>query len=76
MDEMMNYIFGDLRSTKGALKAIGRTLKRQRATNQRLGLLVAALSVYAVVAEFHHQDQNAKIKALQAEIEELREKGV
>lgn len=75
MDEMMSYIFGDLRTTKNALKYIDRTLRRQKATNRRLALLILATATYAVVAEFCHQEQRKRIEELDAEIEELRKKG-
>ena len=72
MDEMMNYIFSDLSQAKYALRVVGKTLKRQRATNRRLGILVVVATVYAVTADICHRE---KIKELEAEIEELRQKG-
>ena len=75
MDEMMGYIFGDLRATKGALRYIDRQLKHQRGTNRRLGVLLFATIAYAVVTEIHHQEQKQEINELKAMIEELRAKG-
>lgn len=72
MDEMMGYIFGDLRATKGAIRYIDRQLKRQRGTNRRLGLLLLATVAYAVVTEIHHQEQKQEIQELRATIEVLR----
>lgn len=72
MDEMMGYIFGDLRATKSAIRYIDRQLKRQRGTNRRLGLLLLATAAYAVVTEIHHQEQKQEIQELQATIEVLR----
>ena len=72
MDEMMGYIFGDLRATKSAIRYIDRQLKRQRGTNRRLGLLLLATVCYAVVTEIHYQEQKQEIRELQATIEVLR----
>lgn len=69
MDEMLNYIFGELRSGK-------EMIKRQGVANKRLSLLIVASSIYSMVLALNYHEQSKRIDALSEEIKELRKKEV
>ncbi|MBS6180530.1 MAG: hypothetical protein KH921_07055 [Erysipelotrichaceae bacterium] len=71
MGEMMNYIFGSLRSSEAAIKHIQRSLKRQQRFNRNIILCTWAMTTYVILTELDRREQNRKIEKLSNEIEEL-----
>lgn len=77
MDEMIRYIFGNLKSSSKALKVIGKTLQCQERINHRIAIFNLAVTAYVIVAEIRNQEQHDKIERLSHELEELKHvKGV
>lgn len=72
MDEMMNYIFGSLRSSEVAIKHIQRILEGQQRLNRNVVLCIWATTTYVVLTELNRREQNRKIEKLSNEIEELK----
>ena len=71
MCEIMNYIFRSLHNSDRRLDVISRAIRKQ----QKFNNCVAVFSVL-VTMNFERQEQAAKIKKLESEIEELkRDKG-
>lgn len=67
MDEMMRYIFGNLRHFNSAMTTVRKALRRQKTLNSliSLGLLSAAVGMAA---------QQMMIRQLNKDIEELQAK--
>lgn len=65
MEEMISYLFGNLKDYEKFMARVSRTLKRQKKTNR----LVIALAVGAAGYAFL---QNRRIDRLTAQIEELK----
>lgn len=67
MDEMMRYIFGNLRHFNSVITTVRKALRRQKTLNSLmvLGLLSAAVGMYA---------QHMMICQLNKDIEELQAK--
>lgn len=65
MEEMISYLFGNLKDYEKFMARVSRTLKRQKKTNR----LVIALAVGAAGYAFL---QNQRIDRLTAQIEELK----
>lgn len=72
MSEMMNYIFGNLRSSEVAIKHIQRTIKGQQRFNRNVVLCTWAMTTYVVLNEMDRREQKRKIEKLSNEIEELK----
>lgn len=72
MDEMIRYIFGNLRASSNALKIVGKTLQHQERINRSIAVLSLAVTAYVIVAEIRNQEQHDKIERLSHEIEELK----
>jgi hypothetical protein len=73
MNEMIGYIFGTLRETERSLKVINKTLKHQTFCNNVVAISVTALATVVAVIYQEQNEQKAKIDALAAEIEELKQ---
>lgn len=72
MCEVLDYIFGSLKSSETALKSIQKTLRYQRGFNRNVTMLAWAMTVYVVMNELDRREQNKKIKELSNEIKELK----
>lgn len=72
MDEMIRYIFGNLRASSNALKFVGKTLQRQERINRSIAVFSLAVTAYVIVAEIRNQEQHDKIERLSNELEELK----
>lgn len=65
MDEMIRYIFGSLRCSETTMRAITKTLCKQKSFNR-------TMSLFAVVTTAHIVIQNMEITALRDELRDLK----
>lgn len=65
MDEMIRYIFGSLRCSETVMRAITKTLSKQKSFNR-------TMSLFAVVTTAHLVVQNMEIAALRDELRDLK----
>lgn len=65
MEEMVSYIFGNLKDYEKFMVRVNRTLRRQKKTNRLVIVLAVGAAGYAYL-------QNQRIDRLTAQIEELR----
>lgn len=65
MEEMVSYIFGNLKDYERFMSRVNRTLKRQRKTNRMVIILAVGAATCAYL-------QNQRIDRLTAQIEELK----
>lgn len=65
MDDMISYMFGNLRDYERFMARVNRTLKRQARTNRVVMALALGLTGYAYL-------QNKRIDRLTEELEELK----
>lgn len=65
MEEMISYIFGNIKDYEKFMGRVNRTLKRQRKVNRLVIVLAAGAAGYAYL-------QNLRIDQLTAQIEELK----
>lgn len=72
MGEMMNYIFGSMKSSEIAIKNISRSLANQKAFNRSLKLFAVGVTVNLVISAIERREQAEKIKKMEKEIEELK----
>lgn len=72
MGEILNYIFGSMKSTEMALKNINKALRNQSKLNNEVIIFSIAMTTYAVLSERDRRRQEKEIKRLSKEIEELK----
>lgn len=72
MGEILNYIFGSMKSTEMALKNINKALRNQSKLNNEVMIFSIAMTTYAVLSERDRRRQEKEIKRLSKEIEELK----
>ncbi len=72
MGEILNYIFGSMKSTEMALKNINKVLRNQSKLNNEVMIFSVAMTTYAVLSERDRRRQEKEIKRLSKEIEELK----
>lgn len=71
--ETLNYIFGNLRATEGAIGHIGKCLKTQNRINKRFATFALVLAANAALINIYIKEQDRKIEKLNKAIEELKE---
>lgn len=71
MNEMFNYIFSNMKASEKNIKAITKTLKRQRRFNSGLIFVVTGTAITISVMSNHIKEQNDKIKKLEKRIDEM-----
>lgn len=72
MDEMMNYIFGSIRTSEVAVKNISKALTKQTKINKSFRLFAICVTVNLVISEIERREQSEKIRKMEKEIEELK----
>ncbi|MDO5540811.1 MAG: hypothetical protein Q4F83_12215 [Eubacteriales bacterium] len=72
MGEILNYIFGSMKSTEMALKNINKALRNQSKLNNEVMIFSIAMTTYAVLSERDRRRQEKEIKRLSKEIEGLK----
>lgn len=72
MNEMLCYIFSNLKSSEYALKGIGKILSSQAKFNKAVTLFAIVATLNVVVTEAELKRQKRKIDKMSKEIEELR----
>ena len=72
MDEMIGYIFSNLKTSEYSVKNITKVLESQKRFNQRVVTFAFLAAVYAVLANINAQEQNKKIEKLSSEIKKLK----
>lgn len=76
MCEIMNYIFRSLHNSDGRLDVISRAIRKQQKFNNCVAVFSVLVTMNFFIGEIERQEQAAKIKKLESEIEELkRDKG-
>lgn len=72
MTPSVNHIFDSMWKHEYALRDIRRFLRVQSKFNRKIEALEFLFSVYVVISEINKSRQNAKIKKLRDELEELK----
>lgn len=72
MDEMVRYIFGNMKSYEVSMKNVKRTLRAQARTNAWLGIFALTTTACLIVAEVKRIELEEKVMALNEKIEELK----
>ena len=76
MCEIMNYIFRSLHKTSDRFAGIPRAIRKQQKFNNCVAVFSVLVTMNFFIGEIERQEQAAKIKKLESEIEELkRDKG-
>lgn len=76
MCEIMNYIFRSLHNSDRRLDVISRAIRKQQKFNNCVAVFSVLVTMNFFIGEIERQEQAAKIKKLESEIEELkRDKG-
>ena len=71
MNEMLNYIFSNMKASEKNIKVIDRTLRSQRRFNAGMIFTVVGLTVCISAVKSHIDEQNEKIKKLEKRIDSL-----
>lgn len=72
MCEIINYIFGSLNSSEQAIKALQKTLRKQKNFNHKTTVLALLVACHTVYSELNRREQTEKIERLEKEIEKLK----
>lgn len=76
MCEVMNYIFGSLHRSEGAIRVMRKTLSKQVHYNRNLSIIAMITTVNMILLEMDRVEQKKRIKKLENTIEEMkRDKG-
>ncbi len=73
MDEMIRYIFKNMRNSETALKFMTKNLRRQKAFNRTAVWFATAMMICASVQSMRIRSLHQKIDILQKEINECKE---
>lgn len=73
MDNMVNYIFSSMHATEQVVGGVLKNLKKQKKFNKRVAMFTAIAAIYITDNRLKIIKQEAKIKALNTEIESLKE---
>lgn len=71
MDEMVRYIFGSLRCSETAMRAMAKTMRKQRTFNNSVTCLAIVSSISLLIHEYELRCLNGQIEALKKEMKEL-----
>lgn len=69
MNEMLGYVFGNLKITENAIRGVRRSLKEQKKFNRQVIVVLGALTGRMVLNEMV---LNTKIKKMESEIKKLK----
>lgn len=72
MSEVMNYIFRSLHNSDRRLDVISRAIRKQQKFNNCVAVFSVLTTMNFIIGEIERQEQAAKIKKLESEIEELK----
>lgn len=72
MDEMIRYIFGSLRNSDTALRAISKTIKKQGSFNRSMTFFGITMALHLIVQEMEIRNMRQELTVLQKEIKELK----
>ena len=72
MDEMIRYIFGSLRCSESAMRAITKTLSKQKSFNHTVSLFVVLTTVQIMIHNMEITALRDKLHNLKKEIKELK----
>lgn len=72
MGETMNYIFKRLQNTENALDNVYRVMRTQTKINKNTTLFAIAVVANLIIGEIEREKQEARIRKLEKEIEELK----
>lgn len=73
MDEMIRYIFGSLRCSESAIRAMAKTVRKQRAFNNSVAFFAVVVGVSMAIHEHEIRCLNGQIETLKKEIKELKQ---
>lgn len=73
MCEIMNYIFRSLHNSDRRLDVISRAIGKQQKFNNCVAFFSVLVTMNFLIDEIKRQEQSAKIKKLESEIEELKQ---
>lgn len=71
MDEMMRYIFSNLRRSE---KIIIKALREQKSFNHSVKLFALIIAINTISMKIENNKMNNEIEALKSQIEELKDK--
>ena len=69
MNEMINYIFGNMKKSEYTLRNIQNVIKNQAFINQRFTLCIIITITYMVLSEIRNMEYNSKINELNKELQ-------
>ena len=73
MDEMIRYIFGSLRCSETAVRAIAKTIRKQRSFNNSVAFFAIIAGISMAVHEHEIRYLNGQIETLKKEMKELKQ---
>lgn len=73
MDEMIRYIFGSLRCSETAMRAMAKTMRKQKAFNNSVTCLAIVSTISLLIHEHDLRCLNGQIGTLKKEIKELKQ---
>lgn len=74
MDEMVRYIFNDLRTTNQVVRNMEKTIRRQKAVNRRLSFLMIVAVGCAALASIRCREQKIEIEDLSDQVDILSDR--
>ncbi len=69
MDEMIHYIFSNLRCSE---KIIAKNLREQKSFNRSVKLFAAIITINTIALKFENSKMSNQIKNLKSEIDDLK----
>lgn len=69
MDEMVRYVFRNMKETEISIKMLKQALARQSKINSAVNLSLLAFMVYLIVQEKRRRAQDEKIEMLEKKME-------
>lgn len=72
MNEMMGYVFGNLKVTETAIRGVRRRLREQKKFNRNVLLILATITAHVLINDAEIKKLHAKIERLENEVETLK----
>lgn len=72
MNEMIGYVFGNLKLTETAIRGIRKRLREQKRFNQVILFMFSTMTAHVLFDNTEIKRLKAKIEKLESEIENLR----
>lgn len=73
MDEMIRYIFGSLRCSESAIRAMAKTVRKQRSFNNSVAFFAVVVGISIAIHEHEIRYLNGQIETLKKEMKELKQ---